>query len=469
VPATATIAGSTGQRPPGIRREACEDASVLPVGLGQRLRAAFEGGEFGSLGDLYAEDAVLDWSMPGCRARVLGSEAVIAQLGAWWRGRGVLRRWDESAFPSGLTVEFERDADGQLARQRHFIQTVEGRIVRHQAYCARPQGAKVELLEDAAVDAVRAVGEIEVREPLAHVGQSGTGLERVVMTDGRRFVVKRLSGEDWVSRVTHDDCREVGLWEQGVLALMPPEIDSAVLAAGRDGRAGWLLMRDVSGELLSPGRRLSREESARILGAAAALHRRFADESTSGLCSLEDRITLAAPATVAAEARGVDYLPKMLVVGWEVFADVVADDVAAVVFSAMERPGPLAALLRGCATTLVHNDLRGANLGLLPGRTVMLDWGLAGSGPPELDFAWYLFVNGWRIDAKREDLIDDFKRAEGDLHDPRALELSWIAQLCWHGPLLAHELVEASDEKRERARQELAWWVERVRAALELL
>ena len=23
-------------------------------------------------------------------------------------------------------------------------------------------------------------------------------------------------------------------------------------------------------------------------------------------------------------------------------------------------------------------------------------------GPPELDFAWYLFVNGWRIDATRE-------------------------------------------------------------------
>ena len=135
----------------------------------------------------------------------------------------------------------------------------------------------------------------------------------------------------------------------------------------------------------------------------------------------------------------------------------------------MERPQPLAALLRDCVATLAHNDLRGANLGLVPGRTVVLDWGLAGSGPPELDFAWYVFVNGWRIDAAREQLIDDFKRAEGDLHDPRALELSWIAQLCWHGPLLAHELVEASEEKRERARAELAWWVARVRAALELL
>jgi aminoglycoside phosphotransferase (APT) family kinase protein len=441
----------------------------VPVSLGQRLRAAFEAGAFEPLGDLYGEDAVLDWSMPGRPARVIGSEAVVAQLGEWWRGRGELTRWDESAFPSGLTIEFERRADGALARQRHFIQTIDGHIVRHQAYCARPHGATAAPLEDAAVDAAHAVGKIDRREPLTHSGQSGTGLERIVMADGQRLVVKRLTGGDWVARATHDDGREVGLWEQRVLARMPREIDPAVLDAGRDGSAGWLLMRDVSGELLPADRRLSREESARILAAAAALHRQFAGESILGLCSLEDRITLAAPATVAAETSGVDYLPKMLVVGWEVFADAVPDDVAAAVFGAIERPQPLAARLRDCLATLVHNDLRGANLGLVPGRTVVLDWGLAGSGPPELDFAWYLFVNGWRIDASREQLIDDFKQAEGDLHDPRALELSWIAQLCWHGPLLAHELVEASEEKRERARAELAWWVERVRASLELL
>jgi len=280
----------------------------------------FEAGAFGRLGDLYAENAVLDWSMPGRRAHAIGSEAGVAQLGEWGRGRGELTRWDESVFPSGLTIEFERHADGALARQRHFIQTVDGRIVRHQAYCARPQGATVEPLEDAVAGAVRAIGKIDRREPLTHAGQSGTGLERMVMAEGRRLVVKRLTGEDWVSRITHDDGREVGLWEQGVLARMPPEIDPAVLDPGRVGSTGWLLMRDVSGELVPADRRLSREESARIL-AAAALHRQFAGESISGLCSLEDRITLAAPATVAGEASGVDYLPKMLVVGWEVFAD----------------------------------------------------------------------------------------------------------------------------------------------------
>jgi aminoglycoside phosphotransferase (APT) family kinase protein len=407
--------------------------------------------------------------MPGRRVHVIGSEAVVAQLAEWWRGRGELTLWDESAFASGVTIEFERHADGALARQRHFIQIVDGRIVRQQAYCARPHGATVETLEDAAADAARAIGEIDRREPPMHAGQSGTALERILLADGRWLVVKRLTGEDWVSRVTHDAGREVRLWEQGVLARMPTEIDPAVLDGGRDGRASWLLMRDVSGELIPADRRLSREESARFLAAAAALHRQFAAESIAGLCSLEDRIMLMAPATVATEASGIDYLPKMLVVGWEVFAEKVPNDVAAAVFGAMERPQTLAASLRDCVTTLLHNDLRSANLGLLPADTVMLDWGLAGSGPPELDFAWYLFVNGWRIAATREELIEDFKRAEGDLHDPRALALSWIAQLCWNGPLIAHELVESNEQKRKQARAELAWWVAAVRAALDLL
>jgi hypothetical protein len=62
-------------------------------------------------------------------------------------------------------------------------------------------------------------------------------------------------------------------------------------------------------------------------------------------------------------------------------------------------------------------------------------------------------------------VIDDF--LELDAGD--ALELALLANLCWAAPLVAHELVEASDEKRERARAELAWWIARTVAALELL
>jgi hypothetical protein len=439
----------------------------VPVRIERSLAAAFESGDFEPLAELYAVDALLDWSMPSRRARVVGPEAILRQLHAWWPGSGVFTRWDAWTFPSGLTIEFERRAGVELQRQRQFFQMRDGRIVRHQAYCARPQGGEADALpDDAPVAAARRLNEIARREPLTHAGQSGTSLERIVLADGRRLVVKRLSGDDWVARVTDDHGREASLWTDGVLARMPREIDHAVLAAGREGTGTWLLMRDVSDELLPPDRRLTREESRRLLATFAAMHRRFAGERIHGTCSLEARIMLAAPATVAGEVDGVDYLPKILTVGWEVFAETVPADVAAAVLGAVDDPEPLARELSRCASTLIHNDLRGANLGLLSNRAIVLDWGLAGTGPCELDFAWYLFVNGWRIDATREQLVDDFRHAAADLHDPAALALAWLAQLCWHGPLLAHELVEASDEKRERARDELGWWVARVREAL---
>jgi len=361
------------------------------VRIDRVLAAAFESGDFEPLVELYAADALLDWSMPGRRVRVVGPGAIGKQLRAWWPGSGVFTRWDVWTFPSGLTVEFERRAGGALQRQRQFLQVREGRIVRHQAYCARPHGSDSEgLPDDAPVVAARRLNEIARREPLTHAGQSGTSLERIVLADGRRLVVKRLSGDDWVARVTHDGGREASLWTDGVLARMPREIDHAVIAAGREGSGTWLLMRDVSDELLPPDRRLTREESRHLLATFAAMHRRFAGERIDGTCSLEDRIRIAAPATVAGEVDGVDYLPKILAVGWEVFAEAVPEDVATAVLGAVEDPEPLARELARCPPTLIHNDLRGANLGLLSDRTIVLDWGMAGTGPCELDFAWYL-------------------------------------------------------------------------------
>ena len=96
----------------------------------------------------------------------------------------------------------------------------------------------------------------------------------------------------------------------------------------------------------------------------------------------------------------------------------------------------------------------------------MLDWGIATAAPAALDFPWYLLLNGRRIDATYDDLIDDFREAEGDLVDDRTLDLAWLSQLCVHGGLLAHELLESDAEKRELARTELEWWSNAARRAL---
>jgi aminoglycoside phosphotransferase (APT) family kinase protein len=438
----------------------------VEVNVGPQLRAAWESGDFESLRGLYADGATLDWSLPGERVQARGPERIVEALAARWRGAGELTRWDVSEFASGLTLELERHAHGALARQRQFLQVRNGRITRHQAYAARPHSAAPgDLPDDAALAAVRRLGTIARREPLTHMGQAGNSLERDVLDDGRRVVVKRMTGDDWVARQTHDPGRELAAWESGLLARLPHVVDHAVLDGGRDGAASFLVMRDVSAELLPPARRVTREESRRVLGAAAEMHGSLAGESAPGACSLNDKITLTAPHRFERALRGPDYLPKMLVVGWEVFTSEAPQDVGDAVLALLHNPAPLADALRRAPQTVVHGDLRGANLGLLPDRVVMLDWGLVGEAPAAVDFGWYLFVNGWRIDATREQVIDDF--LELDAAD--ALELALLANFCWLAPLIAHELVEASDEKRERAHAELGWWIARTRAALELM
>ena len=59
--------------------------------------------------------------------------------------------------------------------------------------------------------------------------------------------------------------------------------------------------------------------------------------------------------------------------------------------------------------TLIHGDVRLHNMGLTDDQLVLLDWEVVGSGPPAMDFAWYLIISASRIDATREQVIDDYR------------------------------------------------------------
>jgi hypothetical protein len=308
------------------------------------------------------------------------------------------------------------------------------------------------------------------REPLAAVdGRSGSLLERVVLAGGETLVVKHVrSGGDWIMRACHDQGRAAELWASGVLARVPAAIDHAVLGAERSG-AGWVVvMRDVSAALVPDQVRLRRQDSRRVLEAAAALHAAFWGEPPLALCSLADRYGLFSPATARREAGGADEVPKLIGRGWERFAEVVPAEVAEPVLAVVEDPEPFAAALDRFPSTLIHGDLKLGNLGFLDGRVVMLDWGTqTGWAPPAAEVVWYLAINWSRIDASREQLLDDFRAAEGDRHDESALRLALLGgllQLGWDKALHATGHPDPAVRAREAA--DLAWWTARARDAL---
>jgi hypothetical protein len=421
------------------------------------LRRCYETGDFEPLREWYAPDAVFDGLVSGSRVRLEGGDAIVDQLGAWWPTPGRLLRWEVEACTSGMTVELEREVGDDLRRQRHFVQLEGGVVVRQQAYAARPQGRG-----KAAVPPPLPPGyDVVERVLLTHPGQSGNSIERIVLRDGTKLVLKHLVPGDWLSSNTGDDGREVLLHHAGVYAGLPDALDACVV----DAYDSTLVLRDVGDSLLT---RMTHAESTRVLEATAALHREFVGFELDGLCTLEDRMTLAAPARIESHAFGLDFIAKVFYVGWEVFHEVAPADVAEAIARVHADPRPLADELRASCTTLLHGDLRWANLALGE-RVVLLDWGLASLGPPAADFSWYLFVNGRRVDATYEELIDDFRVAEGALHDERTLELAWLAQLAMHGGLLAHELVESDAAKRDIALRELDWWYDAARRGLEHL
>lgn len=435
------------------------------------LRCCYETGDFAPLASWYGDDALLDALALGRRVRARGRDAIVAQLAEWWPGAGDLLRWEVDEFPSGLTIELERTVNGGVRRQRQFVQLEGGAVVRQQVYSARPQsllGAPTP--SPAGERLLRELGEVARREPLVHPGQAGGWIERVTLADGRTLVVKQVVPErDFQGRVSGGFGREAALWEAGILQRMPPEVDAAILAAvGDDGRA-VLVMRDVSPFLVGAAGPLTRGTSRRLLTALAAIHRTFAGERHDCLMRLESYLTMTSPAQLEPVLAGEDYIPKVMAIGWEVFAEAAPRDVAQLVLAQHADPAGLAALLDEAGSGVAHCDFRGANLALEPGRVVVLDWGLATQAPGTVDLAWYLFVNGWRIGATKEELIADYQAAAGDLYDERALRLGMLGGVCWFGGLLAHELIESDAAKRERARQELDWWCARVREAAELL
>jgi hypothetical protein len=288
------------------------------------------------------------------------------------------------------------------------------------------------------------------------------------LLDGHRVVIKRVEPlGDWVMRGTHDEGRIALLWEGGTLARLPEAVDHAVLGVEEDGGAWVVIMRDVSNSLVGDGSRVSRMESATILEALAALHDAFRGQSLFGLCSLEDRYTFLSPATALRESASTLRVPRALLRGWQLFAEVAPSDVVHAVSAVHHNPHLLTAGLRSYRQALVHGDCKMANIALSD-PIVLLDWGaLTGLAPAETDYAWYVAINCGTIDASLDELIGDCGRAAGSSSQLGAMRLALfgaLVQLGWEKALNAYE--HPDPEVRRAERDGLAWWYERASEAM---
>lgn len=320
-----------------------------------------------------------------------------------------------------------------------------------------------------------------------------------------RYLVKRLSAaRDWLMRATADLGREPLLWLSGALDRLGDGARHAIVAVARDepprssphpatGRGlsprneegqpvAWaLLLRDVSAGLLPPRfEPLAPETHAATLKGIAALHATcFEDAATLALpflCAPERYFTALAPATGVRELEATPVAAR-IVRGWELFDGLVPPDVAEVVRALHADPAPLCQALGRHRQTLLHGDLRRANLALeRDARTgepalVLLDWQLATVGPPAADLAWYL-ADALRLPQPKEETLAAYRRAlERRLGAPyddaeweATVALGLLGGLLRFGWLLAAFAARHADAGlRAHYRGELGWWGERAR------
>ena len=112
---------------------------MKPAALADLLRDCLSSGAPPPLAEAYADDAVLDISLPGGRRKLIGPDAIVAALGACFAGPGRLVEWTPAVHPEGVAVWLERVGDdGEAIRQRHYLRLRDGRVERHWLYAARP-------------------------------------------------------------------------------------------------------------------------------------------------------------------------------------------------------------------------------------------------------------------------------------------------------------------------------------------
>jgi len=337
----------------------------------------------------------------------------------------------------------------------------------------RPAWALLELapltadeLADSRIVGSGVLNQVARREPLVSQGKSGAQLERGWLDDGSTVIIKHADArQDWIMQATGDDGRVAGLWVEGVFGRLPAVIDHAMLDVQRAPGGAVVVMRDVSDLLLS-AERPARANHLRVLSAAAQMHVTCADLGLTGLCPLSAYYTFLSPAVCERFAAEHD-VPRLALEGWSRFHDLVADDVAGAVGALHADPGPLVEALRARPSTLVHGDLKVANLGVDHDRVVMLDWGtLTTWAPPAVDFAWYLAINAAAVGSEHDQLFADV-RAHGD-GDEAVLHLALLGALLQLGWEKALGATSDDAETRHRERAGLAWWTARVRQALDL-
>ncbi len=234
--------------------------------------------------------------------------------------------------------------------------------------------------------------------PFPNDGWSGASLT-TLSRGSDRFVLKRDSlARDWIARATADGPVLREAWFAAHGPPLPYPIRAPYLGVGMDGGEVGILMPDLTGVLFDWDAPISDASLDRVLAGLATLHAFPFDEALPlggpHWCPLPERLTLICRASLERPGPAHHAVGDRILPGWDAFDRVAPSAARDVINGLGERPQPLLEALAALPSTLIHGDLKLANVGIEPNGTIdLVDWQMVTVAPVAVELGWFLVSN----------------------------------------------------------------------------
>jgi hypothetical protein len=246
--------------------------------------------------------------------------------------------------------------------------------------------------------------------PFPNDGWSGASLT-TLSRGSNRFVLKRDSlARDWIAQATADGPILREAWFAARGPTLPSPIRAPYLGVGIDGDEFGILMPDLTGVLFDWDAPISDASLDRILAGLATLHTFPFDEALPlggpHWCPLPERLTLICRASLERPGAAHDGVGDRILPGWDAFDRAAPRSARDLIDQLGERPQLLLDALAALPSTLIHGDLKLANVGIEPDGTIdLVDWQMVTVAPVAVELGWFLVSNVASLPLRPDDVL----------------------------------------------------------------
>jgi hypothetical protein len=246
--------------------------------------------------------------------------------------------------------------------------------------------------------------------PFPNDGWSGASLT-TLSRGSNRFVLKRDSlARDWIAQATADGPILREAWFAAHGPTLPSPIRAPYLGVGIEGDEFGILMPDLTGVLFDWDAPISDASLDRIMAGLATLHTFPFDEALPlggpHWSPLPERLTLICRASLERPGAAHDGVGDRILPGWDAFDRAAPRSARDLIDQLGERPQLLLDALAALPSTLIHGDLKLANVGIEPDGTIdLVDWQMVTVAPVAVELGWFLVSNVASLPLRPDDAL----------------------------------------------------------------